>query len=73
MLLFPALHHQPVLMLSQILLRGHDMPVQSVAVSQSGRFIATGQALSPHKGMFQVFLPLNVFFRQPAEPWQRVD
>ena len=38
----------------QVLLRGHDMPVQSVAVSQSGRFIATGQALSPHKGMHQV-------------------
>ena len=38
----------------QILLRGHDMPVQSIAVSQSGRFVASGQALSPHKGMFQV-------------------
>ncbi len=62
MLSLPALHNQPALMLSQILLRGHDMPVQSVAVSQSGRFIATGQALSPHKGMFQVFPALNIFF-----------
>jgi hypothetical protein len=35
------------------------MPVQSVAISQSGRFIATGQALSPHKGMHQVLAALN--------------
>ena len=64
MLSLRALHNQPALMLSQILLRGHDMPVQSIAVSQSGRFIATGQALSPHKGMFQVVPARHVFFQQ---------